>query len=724
MTQLLAYADEVSVAGGDRVAVKVSCIGAERYDAELLRVASPRAGPRAPPFHTRRVETDANRSWPGRVQAIHRGSYGVIEAGARLQALTGLALEAHVLPTRLAAGVQAIAGSWIDAIGAGFMLFVDESGAVTVRVGDGNGGVITCATNVPLLERCWYRVGSRFDADTGRLSVYQEPVADNRFEPVQDASAEMDGKIVPRFASSTLLLGAAQREVGEPLPARMFAHFNGRIARLRLSDPTGEPVGDWDLGGDTARSTFPDRSPNGLTGRLVNLPLRGVRGPAWSGTAWDWKKAPDEYDAFHFHDDDLADAGWETDLEVALPHDLPSGAYAVRLSAGEAEFFVPLFARPARGASHADIAFLASTATYTVYANARGRFSRLTELAQQRLTVLDETDLSILRNPELGLSGYDRHSDGSGVHYATRLQPIVNCRPTGRLWNLAPDLFVVEWLDRSGHGFDVITDEDLHREGIRLLERYRVLVTGSHPEYATTPMVDAIADWLRAGGRLMYMGGNGFYWRCACSPAFSGAVEVRRAENGVRTWTSEPGEAFHSFTGEHGGLWRNLGRSPNALVGVGFIGSGFDSSSFYRRTEASRDPRVRFMFEGVEEEILGDEGLMMGGAAGYEIDCADATQGTPRHALVVARSEGHSNNYQLVAEELGIVQCALDATQDDRIRADMVFFETPGGGAVFSTGSIAYAGALPVNGYDNPVARLTGNALDRFTDAAPFPFPT
>ena len=116
--------------------------------------------------------------------------------------------------------------------------------------------------------------------------------------------------------------------------------------------------------------------------------------------------------------------------------------------------------------------------------------------------------------------------------------------------------------------------------------------------------------------------------------------------------------------------------------------------------------------------------LMMGGAAGYEIDCADATLGTPRHALVVARSEGHSNNYQLVAEELGIVQCALDATQDDRIRADMVFFETPGGGAVFSTGSIAYAGALPVNGYDNPVARLTGNALVRFTDAAPFPFPT
>ena len=51
------------------------------------------------------------------------------------------------------------------------------------------------------------------------------------------------------------------------------------------------------------------------------------------------------------------------------------------------------------------------------------------------------------------------------------------------------------------------------------------------------------------------------------------------------------------------------------------------------------------------------------------------------------------------------------------------FFETASGGAVFSTGSISYAGALSTNGYDNDVARLTGNVLRRFVDPAPFPFP-
>jgi N,N-dimethylformamidase len=60
---------------------------------------------------------------------------------------------------------------------------------------------------------------------------------------------------------------------------------------------------------------------------------------------------------------------------------------------------------------------------------------------------------------------------------------------------------------------------------------------------------------------------------------------------------------------------------------------------------------------------------------------------------------------------------------DPDVRADMTFFETRAGGAVFSTGSISYAGALSTNHYDNDIARLTGNVLRRFTDPAPFRFP-
>jgi N,N-dimethylformamidase len=54
------------------------------------------------------------------------------------------------------------------------------------------------------------------------------------------------------------------------------------------------------------------------------------------------------------------------------------------------------------------------------------------------------------------------------------------------------------------------------------------------------------------------------------------------------------------------------------------------------------------------------------------------------------------------------------------VRADIVFFETLSGGAVFATGSIAWCCALSHNAYDNNVSRLTGNVLRRFIDPRPF----
>jgi len=58
--------------------------------------------------------------------------------------------------------------------------------------------------------------------------------------------------------------------------------------------------------------------------------------------------------------------------------------------------------------------------------------------------------------------------------------------------------------------------------------------------------------------------------------------------------------------------------------------------------------------------------------------------------------------------------------QNARVRADLVFFPTAGGGAVFSTGSIAYSCALTCNDYENNVSRLTLNVLQRFLDPRPF----
>ncbi|MGH6892765.1 MAG: N,N-dimethylformamidase beta subunit family domain-containing protein, partial [Dongiaceae bacterium] len=264
---------------------------------------------------------------------------------------------------------------------------------------------------------------------------------------------------------------------------------------------------------------------------------------------------------------------------------------------------------------------------------------------------------------------------------------------------------------------------DLHREGLALLRRYRVVLTGTHPEYCSLEMLNALQGFVDRGGRLIYLGGNGFYWRISFSEAHPGVIECRRSEVGIRPWDPGHGQYYHAFTGEHGGLWRRNGRPSGELTGLIMSSQGFDVSEPYVLGAGASDPRVAFLFEGIDTtpgRRFGAFGLSGGGAAGLEVDRADRGLGTPAHALVVASSERHTDIYLLTPEELLDPTPDISGTQSDLIRADLVFFETAGGGAVFSTGSIAWAGAMAWNGYQNEVSKLTSNVLKRFVDPAPF----
>ncbi len=277
------------------------------------------------------------------------------------------------------------------------------------------------------------------------------------------------------------------------------------------------------------------------------------------------------------------------------------------------------------------------------------------------------------------------------------------------------------WLEHLGTRYDVVTDEDLHRDGLASVADYSVLIMGSHPECYSREMRDALDAFCEYGGRLMYLGGNGFYWRIAYHPELPGVIECRKSEDGIRAFAPEPGEYYSSFNGEYTGLWRRNARPPNSLVGVGMVAQGFDISSPYLRTDASDDARVAFMFDGIDEQVIGDFGLSGGGAAGVEVDAANVALGTPAHALVVASSQTHTDLYLMTPEDMLDPVPGLGGTEADIIRADIVFFETPNGGAVFSVGSIAWAGSMAWNAYDNTVSKLTENVLRRF--AAPDPFP-
>lgn len=192
---------------------------------------------------------------------------------------------------------------------------------------------------------------------------------------------------------------------------------------------------------------------------LVNMPTRGVTAHNWDGSCYEWRHAPGLYGAVHFHTDDLEDAGWEITCGLQVPADLASDVHALRLRAGTFEDHVPFVVRAApRGEKR--IALVLRTASYMAYAN-----EHLATAAPMGQAIVGHTpslqplDLLLLEHPELGLSMYELHSDGSGVALSSRRRPIVNMRPRDRFsfmgtWQFPSDLYIVDWLEHRGYDHD------------------------------------------------------------------------------------------------------------------------------------------------------------------------------------------------------------------------------------------------------------------------------
>jgi N,N-dimethylformamidase len=657
-----------------------------------------------------------------------------------------------IWPTTPKKGLQGVLGKWNGREKSGFALVVAEDGSVGLTVGDGRGRVETVSVGKPMLSRHWYLAAASWDAEKKEVRVYQQPM--RAYARVVHGGSTKKTLTLCKVAGNGAPLVMAALFKRRAKSRTICEHFyNGKIDGPRLVErvlnrteiealkESAIPrhlapavLGAWDFSRDIPSIRISDVSSHQLHGEIVNLPARAMTGWNWTGEELCWRHAREQYGAIHFHDDDVYDAGWEADFALTVPKGTESGIYAARLRAGDAEEYIP-FAVRAEAGKEGKIAFLLPTVHYMAYANEHLAFNGpIAELLTGQVSVMQPPHQFLNVHREYGNSLYDTHSDGSGVCYSSRLRPILNMRPKYqtqwscfgehdtnlREFNL--DLYIIDWLERFGFDYDVVGDEDIHYEGAEALKPYRVLITAGHPEYYSKQMRDAVFSFTQTGGRLMYLGGNGFYWRVALHQEVPGVIEVRRCEAAIKTWGADTGEYYHSFTGEYGGLWRHQGETePQRLAGNGFTAEGFDISSYYRRTAASFDTRVKFMFEGIgKDELIGDFGFHGEGAAGNELDRAEPALGTPPHALVIASSENHTDLYIVVNEEILVNHPGMTGTEHPSVRADMVFFETPGGGAVFSTGSIAYCASLPWNDYDNNVAKLTTNVLKRFADAKPF----
>lgn len=725
MIPLTGYTDRLSAAAGERIAFKVSSAAAGPYRASLARVVHADPNPAGPGVKMVDLASRFAIERPSRVQALALGSYARVDAAAALPTNGPLTAVALIWPTLAAAGEQCVISRWDEGADAGWALSLGPAG-VTVRIGVPGAAPLTLSTGRPPALRAWHRIWMVIDPATGVLRVGQIPLAGGERHETRATlpPAARPGAAAPIMLGARLAGEAREHWNGkleDPLLLAAAAAAPESVALDPLLPPAGLLAG-WDFSRGIDGLDVVDVGPHRLGGRLVNLPTRAITGARWTGNEMCWRHAPREYAAIHFHDDDLHDAGWATDFDFTVPADLPSGAYVMRLAADGHADELPFYVRPPRGRPGADVLFIASTYTYQAYAN-HARSS--TDAAYRaRVAAWNAYPHNPDDHPDYGRSTYNRHRDGSGICYSSRLRPVLTWRPRyltfldargSGMRHYPADTHLLDWLEAQGIAYDVVTDEDVEAEGTALLAPYATVLTGSHPEYHTARTLDAHAGYLAGGGRLVYLGGNGFYWRIATSPAVPGVIEVRRAEGGIRAWEAQPGEYYHALDGQYGGLWRRNGRPPQRLVTVGFSGQGLFEGSHYRRQAGADDPRAAFIMEGVKDAVIGDFGLSGGGAAGFELDRADPALGTPPGAVVVASSEGHGPSYVVVPEELLSHLATVSGEKPARLlRADMTYAELPGGGAVFAVGSITFCGSLSHNRYDSNVSRILRNVLDRF----------
>ena len=171
----------------------------------------------------------------------------------------------------------------------------------------------------------------------------------------------------------------------------------------------------------------------------------------------------------------------------------------------------------------------------------------------------------------------------------------------------------------------------------------------------------------------MYLGGNGL--NCEVEFVNSSAVIYRN------------GDARAIKQGGYESRFHARVESEAHLLGVVFSETGIMTGGPYRVLKADH-----WAFDGTnlhDADLFGVSSLHMrcpGGASGHETD--KVSPSSPKN----------------------IVRLAKGTNVDDG-GAELVYYETSSGGAVFSAGSIAWPSAILI---DNTVSRITTNVLNRF----------
>ncbi|KAE8373876.1 hypothetical protein BDV26DRAFT_296546 [Aspergillus bertholletiae] len=728
-TQIIGYAQPWIVSPGQSVDIKISSTEKE-YQHRLVRLLQGYSGPHAPPVATEEItEVPAGHRDDGFYQDACPGSYALVPSwkDVTYTAEEGLEIEFYAQPYLLGDDVncQTLLSCLDMASQTGFAVTLRDS-VLEYLIGTGD-NVEVIRSQLVVNRWRWLRVSVSLIQKKFTTSVHQLVRLVEKAPMGEVMTKDLSRPMV--LGSNALLFGAGMFDSAGRESPKPSCFYNGRLDSPFFAVPGRgklcRAIAQYDFSKGISTDIIQDVSGNGHNGVLVNAPTRAVKGYDWDGSQPDWTKATRGYGAIHFHEDDLDDAKWVTNFSIAIPSTARSGAYAVEVKCSDGTTdMITFFVRP-NPSSTARVALVMTTFTYLAYANERmfdqSRSSAMTTPDGVSVGSGNEYFEKLNRRPDLGLSAYDVHRDGSPCAFSSALRPILNLRPGYVHWALcrprefSADLLMVNFLERSGINYDILTDHCLNDPAQNATSQYTTLITGCHPEYHSLQTLDTFNAFAKSGGNMMYLGGNGFYWVADLDIARPHRLEVRKGDQGCRSVTFPAGERMHGLSGTQGGLWRSRGRAPNYLWGIGACAFGTGPGKPYKAdARYAQEPQFSWIFRGIDPtERIGEHGFG-GGASGDEIDRVDLELGTPTNAVLLARSLPHDDSFGLFNEDSMFPMVNTLGSNCDLVRSDLVYYDTAGGGAVFSVGSINWYSSLAWDNYDNNVAKMTKNVLEEF----------
>ncbi len=367
-----------------------------------------------------------------------------------------------------------------------------------------------------------------------------------------------------------------------------------------------------------------------------------------------------------------------------------SGLYYFQAKSESGAYFAfPWVVAPAR--PQAPIAVLAATNTWNTYNNFGGRSNYANAAGLPTWpTVNARLDLPRYRDgafhewaapddayPPLS---FERPEPGNNIPEQTEATDPIE----GRLaCAMAPaEWRMLAWLEREGFGYDLYAEYHLHA-GQLDLDAYRILLISVHPEYWSRAMYEQVKRWVYdRGGRLIYLGGNGL--NCEIEVLDEGTIRCKNymAVTDGRMRAVDPASGVYLESRFH----RTV-EAEASLLGVATTETGIMTGAPYQVLTAGH-----WVFSGTglrDGDLFGVASLherCHGGASGHETD--KMSPHSPPGTLLLAKG-----------------------LNPDQGGAELVYYETASGGAVFSAGSITYPAALLV---DVSLSRITVNVIMRF----------